>query len=124
MFTQPYDDKVGDNFSKYFKLINDGKSVKCVIVDTDLDCSVLTLARAEMYLKDPECIFIAGSTDMMLPVGDNFSIIGPGPYYKVIEEASGRKAKIVGKPGDALVDICLDKFNIKDKNRVLFIGDM
>lgn len=29
----------------------------------------------------------------------------------------------MGKPGDALKDIVLDKYNIKDPKRVLFIGD-
>lgn len=47
-----------------------------------------------------------------------------GPFYKLLEDACGRKATIVGKPGVALKEICMDKFQIKNCKRVLFVGDM
>lgn len=47
-----------------------------------------------------------------------------GQFYKMIEDSIGRKATIIGKPGHALKEICIDKFKIKDSGRVLFVGDM
>lgn len=51
-------------------------------------------------------------------------ITGPGPFYKALEQSIGRKAVVVGKPGLALADIVMRKYKIKDRKRVLFIGDM
>lgn len=33
---------------------------------------------------------------MMIPISKGFKIIGVGPYYKIVEEASERRA-VVGK---------------------------
>lgn len=49
---------------------------------------------------------------------------GPGPFYKALEQASGRKAVVVGKPGLELAEIIERKYEIRDRKRVLFIGDM
>lgn len=133
-----------DDFVSLWKAVKDDNPVKAVIIDSDFNVSSTILIRAEIYLKNPECLFIAGTTDMMLPITKGFKIIGVGPYYKILEEASGRRAVVgksstnfgflvrvnikmssllVGKPGDALKDIVIDKYNIKDPKRVLFIGD-
>lgn len=87
---------IEDSFVALWKAVKDDNPVKAVIIDTDFNVSSTTLIRAEIYLKNPECIFIAGTTDMMLPVTKGFKIIGVGPYYKILEEASGRRA-VVGK---------------------------
>lgn len=47
-----------------------------------------------------------------------------GPFYKMLEDAAERKATILGKPGQALKDICIEKFKIQDCKRVLFVGDL
>ncbi|KAG4078050.1 hypothetical protein HA402_002101 [Bradysia odoriphaga] len=112
-----------EDFATLWKAVKDDNPVKAVIIDSDFNVSSTILIRAEIYLKNPECLFIAGTTDMMLPITKSFKIIGVGPYYKILEEASGRRAVVVGKPGDALKDIVIDKYNIKDPKRVLFVGD-
>lgn len=85
-----------EDFVALWKAVKDDNPVKAVIVDTDLNVSSPKLIRAEIYLKNPECLFIAGTTDMMLPVSKGFNIVGVGPYYKILEEASKRRA-VVGK---------------------------
>lgn len=52
------------------------------------------------------------------------SFSGPGPFYKALEQATGRKAVIVGKPGLEMADIILRKYKLRDRKRVLVIGDM
>lgn len=51
-------------------------------------------------------------------------IVGLGPLIKVVEEFTQRKATVVGKPGVALRDVIIAKFNITDPKRILFVGDM
>lgn len=85
-----------EDFVSLWKAVKDDNPVKAVIIDSDFNVSSTILIRAEIYLKNPECLFIAGTTDMMLPVTKGFKIIGVGPYYKILEEASGRRA-VVGK---------------------------
>lgn len=38
-----------------------------VIIDTDININLKQLVRAEVMLGDPECLFIAGATDMVTP---------------------------------------------------------
>lgn len=85
-----------EDFGALWKAVKDDEPVKAVIIDADFNVSSTKLIRAEIYLKNPECLFIAGTTDMMVPISQSFKIIGVGPYYKILEEASGRRA-VVGK---------------------------
>lgn len=83
-----------EDFVSLWKAVKDDNPVKAVIIDSDFNVSSAKLIRAEIYLKNPECLFIAGTTDMMLPITKGFKIIGVGPYYKILEEASGRRAVV------------------------------
>ena len=78
--------------------------------------------RAQLHLKNPDCLFIAGAADPKIPFGGN-ELLGPGAFIKVIEEANQCKAKIFGKPGAELGELLLRTFDIKQPERVLMIGD-
>lgn len=116
---------VAEEFTALWRAVNDNQPVGAVALDTDFNLTTAKLIRAQQYLQRPggECLFVVGTTDMMLTVGRS-SIIGPGPFYKMLENASGRKATVVGKPGRALRDIVVQRYGLTDPQRVLFVGDM
>lgn len=78
--------------------------------------------RAQVHLKNPKCLFIAGAADPKIPFGGN-ELLGPGAFIKVVEDANQCKAKIFGKPGAELADLLTRSFNITQPERVLIIGD-
>lgn len=41
----------------------------------------------------------------------------------MLEDSSQRKATVVGKPGAALKETILKKYNVKHPKRILFVGD-
>ncbi|XP_055912636.1 uncharacterized protein LOC129946469 isoform X2 [Eupeodes corollae] len=97
--------------------------VKAVVIDVDFNLSVAKLMRAHRYLKNPNCLFLGGAADLIIPLGSK-DIIGPGPFINVVEQSTKRKAIVLGKPGEALGDFLKRRCNVKDPKRVLFIGDM
>lgn len=97
--------------------------VDAVIFDADLQFTLSKLYMAEYLLQvNPACRLLLGATDpLYIAHGKNFT--GMGRFMKMVEENAKQKAVHLGKPGDALGNIILDKFGIKDKSRVLFVGD-
>uniref|UniRef100_A0A1A9W8Z9 4-nitrophenylphosphatase n=1 Tax=Glossina brevipalpis TaxID=37001 RepID=A0A1A9W8Z9_9MUSC len=113
---QGCDGLVGNSIIELRNAIYSKEPVKAVIIDVEFNCTAWKLMRAQMHLNDPECLLIAGAADPKVP-------FGPGAFIKILEEATDRKALVLGKPGFGLKDILLQKFNIEHKDRVLFIGD-
>lgn len=61
---------MGDGrFSSMWKFVKDDQPVEAVVVDTDADVDLRKLVRAQLYLTNPECLFIVGATDMILDLG-------------------------------------------------------
>ncbi|XP_053698065.1 uncharacterized protein LOC128745103 [Sabethes cyaneus] len=118
-------DPLEESFKKIVATINDHAPVRAVVIDTDFNINYPKLLRAELYLKnDPDCLLIAGATDKLLHAKRGFILIGPGLFLGVLEQATGRKAIALGKPGTSLAEQVLDHYGIEDPRRVLFIGDM
>lgn len=65
-----------ENFPALWKVIKDDKLVKAVIMDTDFNLSSAKIIRAQIYLMDPECLFLVGTTDSLLPISKTDKIIG------------------------------------------------
>lgn len=106
-------------------VIRDKKPVKAVIVDHDFNCNHTKLLRAEMYLKsDPDCLLIGGGIDCRVSVTPNFTVLGAGYYLEMLEKSIGRKATILGKPGQPLGKQLKKQFGIEQGERALFVGDM
>lgn len=95
-------------------------------MDLDVNISLAHLMRAKCYLqRNPECLLLAGATDYIVPLGGvGRDVIGPGYFLEVLERATGRKALVLGKPGQALSQFILEQFNVTQPERTLFIGDM
>lgn len=113
-----------ESFSALARHIFDKEPVRAVIVDVDFNLSGAKMIRAHQYLRHPDCLLIGGATDLVLPVSKDIQILGPGPYIKVLAEASGKTPILVAKPGKELADMLTDRFEIQDKSRSLMIGDM
>lgn len=121
----------------------DDEPVRAVIIDFDVTISNAKLARAQLYLKNPDCLLIAGATDKTIPLRKDVSVIGkqlnhighvqsninftsspgPGYYIDILSEVSGKKPIVLGKPGHELGHIVRETCGIKDPKRALFIGD-
>lgn len=60
-----------EKFTTVWRNIKDNQPVGAVVLDTDVNLLIAKLLRAELYLKNPECIFVVGTTDMVLSLGYN-----------------------------------------------------
>lgn len=62
-------------------MIDDKAPVEAVVIDMDYNLSRLKIVRAEIYLKNPKCLFLVGITDMTFPLQSRgISIIGRCQY--------------------------------------------
>lgn len=109
-----------ESFVHAVKAIREPKPVKAVIVDVDFNHCHPKCARAAFFLTDPDVLFIAGASDLRLPLAKNVSILGPGYFTKIIEEHAGRKAIKFSKPSKNLAEQVIAHAG----KRCLFIGDM
>lgn len=78
--------------------------------------------RAQVHLKNPQCLFIAGAADPRIPFGGN-ELLGPGSFIEMVEKANHCKAQVFGKPGKELSELLKHSYNIKSPERVLMVGD-
>ena len=65
-----------EHLSDLWKAIKDDQPVKAVVMDTDFNLTSAKLIRAELYLKNPDCILIVGATDSVLPILKTTRIMG------------------------------------------------
>lgn len=95
--------------------------VGAVVSGCDVHFSYLKIMKAASYLSNPNCHFIATSTDARVPVAGNV-IPGPGALLKSIELCSERKPIVLGKPEPYIRKVVTEKFGV-DPEKTLFIGD-
>ncbi|XP_077261271.1 uncharacterized protein LOC143896951 isoform X2 [Temnothorax americanus] len=105
------------------KQLLDRPSIKAVIVDFDVNCNYSMLALAISCLQRKDVLYITGITEEWLQVSPQIKILGPGPLINLISTQSGKKPISCGKPSQNLKDYILDKCNVTDPQRCLFIGD-
>ncbi|XP_033250907.1 4-nitrophenylphosphatase isoform X1 [Drosophila miranda] len=102
--------------------IFDGEPVQAVVIDVDFNMSAAKLMRAHVQLQNPQCLFLAGASDVLIPFGQG-ETIGPGAFINVVTESVGRQPVVLGKPGDALRQLLLQRHPDIPPQRVLFVGD-
>ncbi|EDV99690.1 GH12276 [Drosophila grimshawi] len=115
---------IEDTYEDLLLHIFDKQPVKAVVIDLDFNMTATKLLRAQFYLRQPDCLFLIGATDRLLPIGKGIKLIGPGNFASILVEASGKEATVMGKPGRVLGDMLNRKHNVSDPSRVLMIGDM
>ncbi|XP_017018004.1 uncharacterized protein [Drosophila kikkawai] len=99
-----------------------GEPVAAVVIDVDFNLSAAKMMRAHVQLQNPKCLFLAGAADALIPFGQG-DIIGPGPFIDVVTQSVGRQPITLGKPGEDLRQLLLQRHPDVPPNRVLFVGD-
>ncbi|PNF22242.1 Glycerol-3-phosphate phosphatase [Cryptotermes secundus] len=99
------------------------EEVGAVVIDFDMNINFIKMMKAVFHLKNPDCLFVAGGVDVRVPSQSGLSILGPGCFISPIEEVSGRKALVTGKPS-VLVKEFISKIHPIKPERTLMIGDM
>lgn len=95
-----------------------------MIIDIDFDLTFAQYCKALLYGKRyPECDLIVGATDNLIPLADNVIVPGPLPMIEYFEKFTGKKAIVLGKPGQQLADYIKELYNIDSPEKNLFIGD-
>ncbi|XP_050075512.1 uncharacterized protein LOC126562947 [Anopheles maculipalpis] len=119
--TQP----LPESFHQIIATVHDDAPVRAVVVDIDFNVNYPKLMRAEMYLKRSEdCLLIAGASDKTIHVRHGCDIIGPGWFVEMLEQAVGRRAILLGKPGYQLRAGVVQEYGLKQPSRTLLVGDM
>uniref|UniRef100_A0A4Y0BP02 4-nitrophenylphosphatase n=1 Tax=Anopheles funestus TaxID=62324 RepID=A0A4Y0BP02_ANOFN len=114
-----------ESFHQIIATVHDEAPVRAVIVDIDFNANYPKLMRAEMYLKrSADCLLIAGASDKAIHVRDGCEIIGPGWFVEMLEQAVGRRAILLGKPGYHLRAGVVQEYGLQQPSRTLLIGDM
>lgn len=102
---------------------NGKEDIGAVAFEVDLDFNIGKFWSADYFLqKNPECLLLLGGTDQSYFILDHY-FPGCGVWIDNLLRRVKQKPIGLGKPGDALGPIMMEKFGIKDRSRVLFVGD-
>lgn len=96
--------------------------VAAVVVGGDPNLFYSKIATAQLYLLNrPETLFVASNTDCTYPTEAN-TLPGAGMVVAAVETCSMRKAIVVGKPSQFLLDRALAHLGVP-RERVCMVGD-
>lgn len=71
-------EQIAETLSDIQKKCIDNLSFDAVVLDWDCNLTIQQLIRADLYLQNPNCLFIACATDMKLPLSKK--ILGDSKY--------------------------------------------
>jgi hypothetical protein len=58
------------------EILNLDSDVGAVVIDFDMNINYIKMMKAVLHLKDPDCLFVVGATDVCVPIQDGMSLIG------------------------------------------------
>jgi len=93
---------------------------KVVVASLDYHLTYEKLKKASLLIQSG-CVFIGTNADRTLPTPEGF-IPGSGTLIGALEIASGKEAKIIGKPEPLLYEMALKRLNLTPEE-TLAIGD-
>jgi 4-nitrophenyl phosphatase len=96
------------------------QSVDCVVVGIDREFNYKKLHHAQRLIQNG-ALFIATNRDGSYPVEDGVKP-GAGSIVAAVEAASGTTPVTVGKPRPVMVDLAIQKLNLRPEE-VAFVGD-
>jgi len=102
-------------------IAEDYKEAKIVVVGFDKELTYQKLEHA-CELLDNGAEFLATNVDLVCPIENRRFIPDCGSICMLIETATGKKPRFVGKPERSMVDILLTKFGCPP-GRTAIIGD-
>lgn len=94
--------------------------VRIVIAAIDTNLTYDKLKRATLLIRSG-CEFIGTNTDVTLPTPEGL-IPGSGMVIGALEIASGRKARVIGKPSPLLYEMAMERLKLTP-GETLAIGD-
>ena len=94
--------------------------VRIVVASLDTALTYEKLSHASLLIQSG-CVFIGTNPDVTLPTPIGL-IPGAGTIVKALEAASGKTAKIIGKPEPLLYEMALNRLSL-DPDETLAIGD-
>ncbi|XP_055383257.1 uncharacterized protein LOC129613283 [Condylostylus longicornis] len=118
-----YFNELYENVQQFVNDLPVKDEVGAVIFDIDLNLNVAKLDRANKYLQEPNCLFMVGACDYVIPLKEDLNVIGPEIFINLLRKLSNKRPYVLGKPGVLLAEYLFERFNIIDPKRVLFIGD-
>eukprot|EP00127_Corallochytrium_limacisporum_P002551 Clim_evm108s128 gene=Clim_evmTU108s128 len=80
------------------------------------------LAKAKLYLDQPDSVFLATNADRTFPGHDGLVLPGSGTWLEAVKFASQREPTVLGKPNKPMMDCILDKYHVRPETCVM-IGD-
>lgn len=98
------------------------REVGAVVCSFDPHFSFPKLFKAVNYLRNPNVAFIATNDDENIDF-PSFRFPDTGPVKAAVENGSGRKATVVGKPSTLVFDVMLKHEAHRDRKKFLMIGD-
>lgn len=103
--------------------IAESPNATAVVYDVDLNFNLGKFYAAQHFLHaSPDCLLIYGAHDKtFLYHGQKYA--GVGTFMEALSNQVQQKPILLGKPGAQLGQMVLDKFQITDRSRVLFVGD-
>ncbi|XP_052133563.1 glycerol-3-phosphate phosphatase isoform X2 [Frankliniella occidentalis] len=103
--------------------IQDDSDIGAVVIDVDFNLCYDDLVKAANHLRRPDCLFFVGASDSKVCLESGKVLLGPGYFVSMLEDCTGRKAEVIGKPGRLMIDGYLKKFHAMDMKRTVFVGD-
>lgn len=98
------------------------EEVGAVVIGFDEHYGFPKLFKAVNYLRNPSTLLIAANGDQKVDF-PSFTFPDAGTTIAAIENATGRKATIVGKPSKVLAENALKQEAHRESSRILMIGD-
>lgn len=114
---------ISENQGQLMQYVKDDTPIRAVIIDFDYNFNILKMLKASYYLRQKDCLLIAGCCDNFIPTLNDFAIFGPGFIAKTLQSSSKRDLQIWSKPGKPLSDFLLQHYKITEPEKVLMIGD-
>lgn len=105
-----------------FELSQMDKNVGAVICSFDPHFSFPKLFKAINYLRNPDVTFLATNDDEYVDFPD-FRFPDAGPIKAALENGSGRKALVIGKPSTVVFESMLKHEAHRIRKKFLMIGD-
>jgi 4-nitrophenyl phosphatase len=99
-------------------------SVGAVVTGFDANTNYHTMTYACLALQRPDVLFIAAGADKLSPQGSRKVLVpGAGLFSGALEYVTGRKATLVGKPSQFMLDVLFQRHPDLQRSRTVMVGD-
>jgi phosphoglycolate/pyridoxal phosphate phosphatase family enzyme len=99
--------------------------IRAVVTGWNLYMNYFQISYASLVLNsDPSVLFLATNDDRLTPQGKQKTMLpGGGFVMAAVEWATSRKATVVGKPTQFMLDVIFNKHPGLNRERAMMIGD-